>query len=189
MNPIASGKLYTMRFFLDTEFSDLSDNAELISLGAIAESGESFYLEVAPLPSPISDFVKAEVVPHLEGGALAVSLRDLEARFIEWLSRWPTATLVMDSDWDILILRRTFTGENSRAPGPLRFRPHGREILTIDLCQGTTYEGDGLVKYFDTLYKMEREPGFRKHHALDDAKAMRAAIIAAEAVARAKGTV
>lgn len=178
-----------MRFFIDTEFSDLSDAAELISLGAIAETGETFYREVAPLPSPLSDFVKAEVAPHLEGGAVAVSLRDLEARLIEWLSRWPTATLVMDSDWDIFILRKTFTNDISRAPGPLRFRPHGREILTVELQLDTTYEGDGLVKYFDTLYKMERESGFRKHHALDDAKAMRAAILAAEAVVRAKGTV
>ncbi len=178
-----------MRIFADTEFSDLSDNAELISLGAVAESGESFYREVAPLPSPLSDFVRAEVTPHLKGGDASVLLRDLEARFIEWLSRWPTATLVMDSDWDIYVLRKTFTGENSRAPGPLRFRPHGREILTIDLCLDTTYEGDGLVTYFDTLYKVEKEPGFRKHHALDDARAMRAAILAAEAVTRAKGTV
>jgi hypothetical protein len=133
--------------------------------------------------------VKAEVAPHLEGADASASLRDLEARLIEWLARWPMATLVMDSDWDIFILRTTFTGERSRKPGALRFRPHGREILTVELQLDTTYEGDGLVKYFDTLYKMEREPGFRKHHALDDAKAMRAAILAAEAVARARGTV
>lgn len=178
-----------MRFFIDTEFSDLSEQAQLISLGAVAETGETFYREVAPLPSPLSDFVQAEVVPHLEGGDTSVSLKDLEARFIEWLSRWPTATLVMDSDWDIFILRKTFTNNISREPGPLRFRPHGREVMTVELQLDTTYEGDGLVTYFDTLYKMEREPGFRKHHALDDAQAMRAAILAAEAVARAKGTV
>lgn len=178
-----------MRIFIDTEFSDLSDAAELISLGAITETGETCYLEVTPLPAQLSDFVQAEVVPHLEGGAVAVSLRAVEARFIEWLARWPSAALVMDSDWDIFVIRKAFTGETSREPGPLRFRPHGREILTIDLRLDTTYEGDGLVAYFDALYKTEKQSGFRKHHALDDAKAMRAAILAAEAVAGAKGTV
>lgn len=205
-----------MRFFIDTEFSDLSDTAELISLGAIAETGETYYREVAPLPSPLSDFVKAEVAPHLEGGAAAVSLRDLEASFVAWLSHWPTATLVMDSDWDVFILRKTFTTKASREPGCLELQ--GMPTVTAHVSQlgtaavseqvsqvgtlenrtalkqvalrlDTTYEGDGLVAYFDTLYKLEREPGFRKHHALDDAKAMRAAILAAETVTLAKRTV
>lgn len=34
-----------MRIFLDTEFTDLSAHGELISLGAISESGEHFYKE------------------------------------------------------------------------------------------------------------------------------------------------
>lgn len=205
-----------MRFFIDTEFSDLSDSAELISLGAVAETGETFYREAAPLPSPLSDFVKAEVALHLEGGAAAVSLIDLEASFVEWLSRWPTATLVMDSDWDVFILRKTFTTTASRELGCLELQGmptvntpasqvgtsavSGRvsqlgklentaALKQVDLRLDTTYEGDGLVAYFDTLYKRERAPGFRKHHALDDAMALRAAILAAESAALAKGTV
>jgi len=178
-----------MRIFTDLEFSSLTDGAELISIGACTESGESFYVEASPLPQHCSAFVQAEVIPHLEKGSSSIPVNEMEARFAAWLSRWQKVSLIVDSDWDCFILRKTFAGENSRAPGPLQLRRHDKPPLTVELRLDSTYEGDGLIAFFDTLYKMERELGFRKHHALDDARALRAAVMAAENTVRAKGAI
>lgn len=176
-----------MRIFTDLEFSNLTDGAELISIGACTENGESFYLETSPLPQHCSAFVQAEVIPHLEHGSFSTPVDEVEAKFAAWLSRWQTVTLIVDSDWDCFILRKTFAGENSREAGPLQLHTHENPSLTCELRLDTTPSGDGLIAFFDTLYGMEREPGFRKHHALDDARALRAAVMAAESSVRSKG--
>lgn len=169
-----------MRIFADLEFTDLSDAAALISLGAIAESGETFYVEVSPLPSGCSDFVRAEVIPHLENGASSSPAEEVETRFAEWLASWPSPVVYVDSDWDIFVLRKSFTAETSRNPGPLQLHRKDNSSVTVELLLDNTYEGTGLVAYFDALYKTEGEPGFRKHHSLDDARALRAAVLTAE---------
>ena len=95
----------------------------------------------------------------------------------------------MDSDWDVLLIRKTFSNETSREPGALLFRAQGRARLPVELQLDRTYEGDGLIAYFDALYKAKKEPGHRKHHALDDARALRAAILAVEDAVRRYGAV
>lgn len=70
-----------MNIYIDTEFSDLSANSELISVGAIAETGEMFYAELTPRPAHLSDFVKLEVLLFLEGGAAECPHDEFPARF------------------------------------------------------------------------------------------------------------
>lgn len=55
-----------MLVFIDTEFTDLKSNAQLISLGAITEYGDKFYAEIADYDKSLcSTFVKDTVIPNL----------------------------------------------------------------------------------------------------------------------------
>lgn len=55
-----------MKIFFDTEFTGLTQDAELISIGARSETGQSFYAEISDYDkSKINDFVKNNVISKL----------------------------------------------------------------------------------------------------------------------------
>ena len=55
-----------MNIFFDTEFTGLDENAELISIGMISESGEKFYAELSDFDkNKCSDWVRKNVVDKL----------------------------------------------------------------------------------------------------------------------------
>lgn len=57
-----------MRIFLDTEFTELNQNARLISIGLAAENGDVFYAELIDAEKyTSSSWVKEHVVPLLSG--------------------------------------------------------------------------------------------------------------------------
>ena len=98
----------TKYVFLDTEFSQLSEKACLISLALVADSGESHYVEILNGWSldQCSDFVKAIVLPQLEplkyGKTSAQAGIGIQA-FVEGLIA--DVVFVTDSvtyDWDFL---------------------------------------------------------------------------------------
>jgi|SRR3990167_260051 len=58
-----------MRYWLDTEFIDDGRTIDLISIGIVSEDGRELYAENSNCDlSRASDWVKANVLPHLEGG-------------------------------------------------------------------------------------------------------------------------
>lgn len=57
------------KIFLDTEFTSLTQNAQLISIAMVADSGETFYaLSTDFNPSKVSDFIRKEVLPFIRIG-------------------------------------------------------------------------------------------------------------------------
>lgn len=55
-----------MLLFIDTEFTDLRKNAELISIGVISERGDKFYAEITDYDKEkCNDFVLSVVIPRL----------------------------------------------------------------------------------------------------------------------------
>lgn len=60
-----------MLIFLDTEFTGLHQQAELISVGLAAENGDVFYAELTDYaPDGLSHWVKENVIPLLSGPVL-----------------------------------------------------------------------------------------------------------------------
>jgi|SRR5215471_6980597 len=58
-----------MRYWLDTEFIEDGRTIDLISIGIVAEDGRTFYAENMDCDlSRASDWVKENVLPHLQGG-------------------------------------------------------------------------------------------------------------------------
>ncbi len=56
-----------MKIWFDTEFLDLGDTVELLSLGAVREDGKTFYMERGACPVHLAnDWVWKNVMPHLE---------------------------------------------------------------------------------------------------------------------------
>lgn len=171
-----------MRIFLDTEFTDLSAHGELISLGAITESGEHFYKECSPVPANCSPFVREHVLPHLDINATPCAPAELGDAFIAWLKAFPAPTVVVDSDWDIYVISKAFASHATRQTGALHLTGTTASVVVqAELVPG--YTGGMLVAFMDATWAMQKHPGFRHHHALDDAKALREGVLAAEKAA------
>jgi hypothetical protein len=97
-----------MRIFFDTEFTGLRADAKLISIGLVDEFGlNEFYAELNDTyqVTECSDFCQQEVLPHLQGAEVLLSLSELRTTLESWLKeRGSGAVLVCDSQRDIVQL-------------------------------------------------------------------------------------
>ena len=91
-SPIASVSRspWTVRYFLDTEFTDFKDS-QLISLAIVGENGDEFYGELTDFErSACSDFVREIVMPQLgQFPNRAMSTAQLRSELLAWLHRVP----------------------------------------------------------------------------------------------------
>lgn len=98
-----------MRIFFDTEFTGLTDDARLISIGLVDEAGEhEFYAELADTfrPAECSEYCQQHVLPLLEGGPARLRIRELRPKLRAWLvDRGPGTILVCDSPRDVIQMR------------------------------------------------------------------------------------
>jgi RimJ/RimL family protein N-acetyltransferase len=138
--------------FLDSEFSSLS-TPELISIGAVSTDSTAFYAELRGWsPERSTDFVRQVVVPQLDGDAVAHEVA-AEA-FSNWLDertgRAPT-TIVSDSGYDRWALAELL----------------GSEDLPVGV------EWKRVAVPYEEVDRATRELNLRRHHALDDARALR----------------
>lgn len=166
-----------MKLFLDTEFSSLRKmNARLISIGLVAEDGHEFYAE---LPShtwkyQCSDFVREIVEPILWHGSYTMTPAELSTSLRDWLRQFDMVEIVTDSpDWDFWFLSLVFEVDRAAdwpanvSRKPFRFDPEGATIHdSMDLAVRGSFE-----------HYWADKTHFR-HHALQDAKALRLAWLA-----------
>jgi RimJ/RimL family protein N-acetyltransferase len=138
--------------FIDSEFTDLTA-PQLISVGAVATDSTAFYAELQGWsPERASAFVQTTVMPLLDGDAVPVEL-GAEA-LTEWLAerarRTPT-TIISDSGFDRWALAELF----------------GRE----DLPPNVRWQRVPIT--YEALDEAAQQLNLRRHHALDDARALR----------------
>jgi hypothetical protein len=159
--------------FFDTEFTDLVQEPFLISVGFTSADGRDFYGELepqfwAPWASP---FVQANVVPLLDqvtnrrGGLPPFSLSGLATAIRGWIEAQPgEVVLVSDApSYDLGLLLNLF--DEANAAWPCNTQKHAR-YYSMDEAAAHTYH-----------YEFRRI-GLPQHHALADAKALRAAWLA-----------
>ena len=93
-----------MLVFFDTEFTDFAEDAKLISIGLVTETGNSFYAELSDTYTveDCSEFVLEHVLPKLDGGAARMTFKELQSQLYDWLeSLGDPVTLTTDSvAWD-----------------------------------------------------------------------------------------
>jgi hypothetical protein len=149
------------RIYFDTEFTGLSHDAKPISIGLVDESGNNeFYAELSDTyrPEDCSEFCASEVLPHLEGGAVAMSVDELRRRLPAWLhERGAGAVLVCDSHRDVGQL-------DALLPDGL---PPNVEVRVLG------WWGNLKRRVKNRGRRIHRAHGLRVHHALDDARVNR----------------
>lgn len=157
-----------MRIYYDTEFTEISSDAQLISAGFVSEKGAEFYVEFDNVPRhACSDFVRETVLPMLRApGVLVVSPVMGLSHLLEWLqAQGPAVTLVSDSHYDSKLL-----GQLIREAGGLAELAPGLEIR-YELLYHRDSLAERAYKQAEADYFL-RNPHMR-HHALHDARAIR----------------
>lgn len=162
-----------MRVYFDTEFSSLTDGAELISAGFVTEFGEEFYAELIQVNrSKCSDFVIETVIPLLDGNeGQRMSTNEFVIKTSDWLRSLDSEIiLVSDSNWDYAVMCPVF----KRIGGIEEAVPGVKCTLApfLDAPARIRFE-EGYNEYFLS------NPG-KQHHALHDAKALRQGLLRAE---------
>jgi hypothetical protein len=154
--------------YYDTEFTDLAMDCRLVSIGLVDETGQrSFYAELSDTyePQHLSEFVRAAVMPLLQGGEATMPLHELTLRLGNWLESFgESVVLASDSFWDT-----GWIGEIFATPGtwPANLAPP----------QVLRFADDEERLRFNRLEMQARlEHGLRFHHALDDARAIQMAV-------------
>lgn len=161
-----------MLIFLDTEFTDLGPESELLSIGLITEDGHhEFYSERNDYDlSSCSEFVRAAVLPLLgKDPKSACSKDDLTHRIRAFLKQLPAPVSVACDyylDWDYFIDTTT----------------NGGELDLPEMVNPQRFRFNEWV--FAPLFTEAAEDYFRagnpRHHALHDARANRKGYLAAK---------
>jgi RimJ/RimL family protein N-acetyltransferase len=143
--------------FFDSEFTNLYEPA-LISVGAVATDATAFYSELRDWPlDQTSEFVRKVVMPLLDGDAVPLAMaREAFAAWLAARARDKPVTIVCDSGFDRLSLISLLGAE--------------------DLPAGITWRRVPVA--YEQLDEIARALNLRRHHALDDARALRHALCA-----------
>ncbi len=138
--------------FIDSEFTDLTA-PQLISVGAVATDSTAFYAELQGWdPQRASAFVQTAVMPLLDGDAVPVELgAEALTEWLEQRSRRTPTTIISDSGFDRWALAELF----------------GRE----DLPPNVRWQRVPIT--YEALDEAAQHLKLRRHHALDDARALR----------------
>jgi hypothetical protein len=155
-----------MNVFFDLEFTDLSDGASIISAAFVTEGQQTLYLELDQSSwerQPVSDFVRDQVIPLLDGGA-PLAHAAFSEKAVAWLGALGgEIRLISDSEWDVRLFRQHLNEDGydwlsnwtwAQAPQNLPAREQTR-----------IFDAEYLAFFLRT--KRQR------HHALSDAEALR----------------
>jgi diamine N-acetyltransferase len=142
--------------FIDSEFTSL-ESPQLISFGAVCLDGRTFYAEVEPDGGAApSAFVVDQVLPLLEGCA---EPRDrVASRLVQWLqdcANGRAVILVSDSGYDRWAAGALLQNEEL---------PPWAQWMRVPVA-------------YSELDHLALEQRLRRHHALDDALALRLAVV------------
>ena len=160
------------RVFLDSEFTQFRDG-QLLSLGLVSEDGRECYVEVVDPArhARASDFCKDAVIPQF-GLVTGAAVRDdaqAGARVADWLASFGEPLVV---SYDYKLDWRLFE-DALKASG--RWAGLAARLRADDVA-GVAAPGSRGEAAQDAVFETSVSPG--RHHALVDARALRAAWLA-----------
>jgi hypothetical protein len=174
-DPPSGGEPVTL--FYDCEFTDLTPDSDLLSIGFVASDfSHELYIELLDAEVRLSsDFVRSEVIPLFGKHNPEVLTRAAAAvRIEEWLDdlrdgdRSRQIVALSDSAWDwqhLIELFVTMPGEETWAR---KFNVVGRYV-------STAFTSGRQSVAFDAALEVYHRQHQERHHALVDARALKAA--------------
>lgn len=157
------------RLFLDTEFTEMTPDAKLISIALVSEYGDEFYVELSDTwrPEDLSEFSRKHVVPLLDGHP---RMTWLETAFSlhSWVEKQGKCTVALDSlTYDHMWFTKLLSD-----PAVQAVRGWPQNLSREPLLLTVNY----LENYDRFAECLEQELASRRHHhAKDDATANREA--------------
>ena len=155
-----------MRIFFDTEFTGLTIDPRLISIGLVDETGKTFYAELSDTytAADCDPFVLEGILPKLDGGGALMTMRELGERLLDWIERYDEPVVLMTDSmaWDWPWIQEIFYD-----------RAWPENVAKSPAILGQTLDFARAVESAVTAHRL------RRHHALDDARANRLGWIAA----------
>lgn len=144
--------------FMDSEFTSLSA-PQLISLGAVATDATAFYAELEGWDAAAATaFVNTTVLPLLDGDAVPMEVgAEALTQWLQERARNLPTMIISDSGFDRWMLAELFGGEN--LPPNVRWQRIPVSYQALD----------------DATQRLS----LRRHHALDDARALRHLVLEA----------
>ena len=153
-----------INIFFDTEFTGLTSDPHLLSIGLVADNGESLYIEFTNgwSETDCSNWVREHVMPMLGHGE-RLTRRDAGARITTWLESFESSpTLLGETTWDTTLFSNLMheCGVTS-----------DRFLLVV-----LAFSGKEQAMIFETTKRSYLESlQLTAHHALSDAWAFRSA--------------
>lgn len=167
-----------MLVFLDTEFTDFTQ-VDLISVGMVADDGREFYAERTDYRrDDCNDWVVSNILPLLRKVPGApCDQPEFTQRLWAWFDALPEpATLVFDSgrDWELLVQMLLRDGHNA-LPANV-----GEKGYLGDISRRYGFSDDAIEtnEAFQTGSEQTYTDEWPPHHALADARALRAGFLA-----------
>lgn len=149
------------KVFFDTEFTGLHQNTTLISIGLVAETGETFYAQLTDYDeSQISPWLQQNVMDNLDPKALRGTKSEVADELKKWIEQFGPVQMWADvAHYDWVMFCQLFGGAF--------FIPENVYYICFDLA--TLF----LSKGIDPDTSREKFSGmntYDKHNALHDAK-------------------
>ena len=151
-----------MRIFFDTEFSGLTSDPRLLSIGLVSDSGEALYIEFTNGWSETDcSFWVQEHIMLMLGNGERLTRREAGARIKSWLALFdPRPTLLGETDWDTTLFADLMQ-ECGIASDLFRLET----LSYLGKAQANAFTAE-KQRYFDSHQAIP-------HHALTDAYAFR----------------
>lgn len=180
------------RIFLDSEFTGLHQNTTLISIGLIAETGQTYYAELTDYDqTQVNDWVKDNVINKLildgstnmaepEEWVLQGTLKEVKYSLIEWFKQFDKVEIWSDClAYDWVLFCQVF-GSAFDVPKNICYIPF--DICTLFVANGIDpdinrekYAEDRMYADCENTWDMTEDEANewvkkQKHNALWDAK-------------------
>ncbi len=163
-----------MNIFFDTEFTDLTQNSQLISIALVSDCGKMFYAVFDDWDiEKCSDFVKNEVLTNLDFSDINLSadctqLKGNKAQIVraltEWLAQFDAIQMWADvSHYDWVFFCELFGGA-LHIPQQIHYMC--LDLATLILSKGFDID----KKRVELLAEYGISPKFSLHNALSDAQ-------------------
>jgi hypothetical protein len=160
--------------WFDTEFTDLGE-PELLSVGIVTVAGNDLYVELLDehLQRRASDFVAESVLPMFGAipGARASTYLELATRSCDFLLQLGAPVRLV---FDYVTDRELFEHALRRAPKWSELEAK----LSWEFAPADIYDTDVGTAAMKAVWRQEEAAGLGRHHALSDARALRAACLA-----------